>query len=348
MRLYMYWLMLLLFALAGAAQAAPDGAQLFARNCAVCHGENGNGGVGVPLALPDFQYSVPDSYLAKTIRLGRPGRVMPAFTNLSDAEVQALVKYIRTWAPGKPVGLSDAPVKGNVEHGKQLFAQHCAACHGANGQGGAGTGVTFSRPRNLPIMPPALNNPGFLAAAPDQMIKATLMNGREGTPMVSFRKHGMSEQDIDDVVAYVRSFQQHPLPSAQPLSESESPTLVYDSPYDLQTTIDNVKRAAVGRNFRLIRIQYLDQGLVPAGKENKHQVIIYFCNFDFLDKALAVDPRVGLFLPCRVTAVERDGKVQVISMNPKSLSHLFNNNELNRMCDEMYQTYKNILEEATL
>ena len=34
------------------AGAAPDGGQLFAEHCAVCHGDKGSGGVGTPLALP--------------------------------------------------------------------------------------------------------------------------------------------------------------------------------------------------------------------------------------------------------------------------------------------------------
>ena len=93
-----------------------------------------------------------------------------------------------------------------------LYARKCAACHGANVEGGKGTGVTFSRPRDLPVIAPALNNTGFLSAAPDMMIKTVLMNGREGTPMPSFLKQGLSEKDIDDIVAYVRSFEnQKPL-----------------------------------------------------------------------------------------------------------------------------------------
>lgn len=346
MRVYLFLCGLVLWSLALLAVAAPNGRQLYQSNCAACHGVNGKGGVGVPLALPDFQYQIPDSYLTKTIRLGRPGRVMPAFTRLSDAEVAAIVRFVRTWAPGRAYGLSAAPIPGNRVRGKRLYAQYCASCHGANGGGGKGTGVTFSRPRNLPIMPPALNNAGFLAAATDQMIKATLMNGREGTPMVSFLKKGLSEHDIDDIVSYVRSFK--PRPRATMAQDHAPATLIYDSPYDMKTTIANIKNAIIGANFRLIRIQYLDQGLVPKGQENKHEVIVHFCNFNFLDKALAIDPRVGLFLPCRLTVVERKGKVQVLSINPLRLSALFNNEELDKLCQHMHDVYQSILEGATL
>jgi cytochrome c oxidase cbb3-type subunit 3 len=327
------------------AQAEPDGGRLYARHCAACHGEQGTGGVGVPLALPAFLSSAPDRYLEQTIRQGRPGRVMPAFSQLSDAEVRAIVAHIRAWHPRAPAPSAER-IPGDVARGETLFAQHCAACHGADGTGGHGTGVTFSRPRDLPIIAPALNNPGFLAAAPDGMIKDTLMRGREGTPMVSFLEQGLSEQDIDAVVAYVRAFETRA--AAPTKAADEPPVFVRVSPYDLQETIESVKRAAIGFNFRLIREQYLQDGLVPEGEEDPRQVIIYSCNFKLLDDVLKIDPRVGLFLPCRVTVVEQEGEVRVMSINPRRLSYLFNNRELDQACEEMARIYEAMLEEATL
>ena len=325
--------------------AAPDGGELYARHCAACHGLDGSGGVGVPLALPAFLDSVSDRYLQTTIRQGRPGRVMPAFAQLGDAQVGAIVAYLRGWSAGSAPTFSDTRITGDARHGAALFAQHCAACHGPEGGGGKGTGVTFSRPRDLPIIAPALNNPGFQAAASDQMLKATLMNGRRGTPMIAFGAHGLSEQDIDDLVVFVRTL--HPSAPA-PTPGPSSPTTMVDSPYSLDETVANVKQAVVGKNFRIIREQYFDSGLVPEGQENQRAVIVYFCNFNILNDALAIDPRVGLFLPCRVTVVERQGKVQVMAINPKTLSHLFNNAELDRVCSEMARVYQSILEEATL
>lgn len=332
------------------ALGAPDGADLFSRHCAACHGLDGSGGVGVPLALPAFLDSVTDRYLIKTIRHGRPGRVMPAFRHLSDAQVRAIVAYIRTWSEGSAITLAEGPVEGDPAHGQALYARHCASCHGADGEGGKGTGVTFSRPRDLPVIAPALRNRGFLEAASDQMIKATLMNGREGTPMVSFLEQGLSESDINDIVAYVRSFQDQLQRDAQAQADAadQHPVKVYESPYSLDETVAAVKRAAVGRNFRIIRTQYFDHGLVPEGKEDERRVIVYFCNFRMLNEALAIDPRVGLFLPCRVTVVEQAGKVQVMAINPKTLSGLFNNEELDRICGNMSDLYTMILEEATL
>ena len=331
-----------------AVQAAPSGAALFSKHCASCHGHNGKGGMGVPLALDSFQSSVSDDYLTKTIRFGRPGRVMPGFNHLSDAQIKAIVKHVRGYSTATPLKDNGLIVSGDAKRGKALYAQRCASCHGANGEGGKGTGVTFSRPRDLPIIAPGLNNSGFLSAASDSLIKSTLMNGREGTPMQSFLKQGMTEQDINDVVSYIRSFETRTGTQAPKTKPGEQAVIIMDSPHDLKTTIEQVKAAAIAKNFRIIRTQALEQGLVEKGKENNNEVMVFFCNFETLNKVLAVDPRLGLFLPCRITIVERAGKVQVMSINPRYLSALYNNAELDAACDEMYNTYLEIIEEATL
>lgn len=335
----------LLLTLTSVVLASELGETLFENNCAVCHGEHGKGGVGVPLALPDFQRQVSDQFLYTTIRMGRPGRVMPAFSKFSDEEVHQIIEYIRTFTNVKRPKHNPTPIHGNVAHGKMLFAQDCAMCHGDHGQGSKGTGVTFSRPRNLPILAPALNNAGFLASATDTMIKQTLLEGRAGTPMNPFKGKKVKDEDINDLVSYVRSFQKGLKPAP---SEKESLTLVEQASDTLEHVVENIKRAAIGRNFRIIRVQTLDDGFVPKDKESKKEVIVYFCNFDLLNQALAIDPRVGLFLPCQVTAYEQNGVVKVTSINPKRLSHLFNNNELDKLCDQMYQVYRDILDEATL
>jgi len=345
----MHWMIgILLLGITTVVVGQPRGDELFAAHCAGCHGDTGKGGVGVPLSLPSFLESVDDDFLHKTIRMGRPGRVMPAFRALSDAQVDAIVRHIRSWS-GKPEPeFSDQPVRGDAQHGKQLFASYCAACHGVNGDGGRGTGVTFSRKRDLPIIAPALNNAGFLAAASDEMIRHTLQFGREGTPMRSFLVQGLSEQDIDDLVSYVRSYEkQQPVQEKSAVTVAET-TIWAESSYTLEETIENLKDAIVSQNFILIRQDTLEHGLVAEGEEDPSQVILHFCNFKFLFEALAVDPRVGMFLPCRITVTEKDGKVMVSAINPLYLSRLFNNNELNEYCKKMYAVYSAILEDATL
>ena len=338
-------LFLLLIA-SGMANALPDGKALFLKHCSACHGNEGKGGVGVPLSLPSFINSVSDEYLEQTIRFGRPGRIMPSFPQLSDAEVNAIVRYVRSWTDTPTVKFDPTPVVGDKNRGMTLFLQRCAQCHGEDAKGGKGTGVTFSRKRDLPIIAPALNNSGFLSSASDMMIKNTLIHGREGSPMVSFLKAGLKEKDINDVVAYIRSFQE--LKVATTNDADDDAAIIVESPYSLDETIENLKQAIENENFKLIRTDYLDHGFVEEGKGNKKQVVLHFCNFNFLFEALSIDPRVGLFLPCRVTVVEHEGLVQMMTINPMRLSKLFNNDGLNEACKAMTKMYEDILEEASL
>ncbi len=325
---------------------APDGHALYQQHCAACHGTDGGGGVGIPLNLPDFLAVASDDYIRNTMRTGRPGRVMPAFPDIRDSEVDAIVEYIRSWSDQpRPQYDEKSSITASAERGKQIYSENCVACHGERGEGATGTGVTFSRPRGAPVMAPALNNPGFQASVSDAMLKATLLKGREGTPMPSITALGLDEADADALVAYMRQLE---VPASDSAVYELEPSIRYDSPYDLEQTLDNLKQAVIGRNFRIIREQYVESGLVPEGEEQQNQVILYFCNFAFLNDALAVDPRVGLFLPCRITVLETQAGVVVTSINPKSLGRLFHNSELDKACDHMHDIYTGIMEEATL
>jgi len=329
---------------AGARAAGPDGEALYQQHCAACHGSDGSGGVGIPLNLPDFLAVASDDYLRNTLRHGRPGRVMPAFPALSEDQVSAIIRTIRGWSGAPAPRYDNTPLKGGAARGKQLFTQYCVACHGEHGQGGTGTGVTFSRPREAPVMAPALNNPGFQQSVSDAMLKATLLRGRRGTPMPSIKALGLTERDADDLVAWLRQLP----PDKRPARTSDSPIIRMESPYSFEETLDNLKKAVTARNFRVIREQTLDYGFVDPDKEDKRQYIVYFCSFSFLNEALSIDPRVGLFLPCRVTIQKTENGIELVTINPENLSHLFNNSELDKACARMHRLYIEILEEATL
>ena len=318
---------------------------MYQRNCAVCHGLEGDGGVGIPLNLKSFLAVASDDYLRATLREGRPGRVMPAFPGFSDAQVSAIIGHIRSWPDSDGPTYPIATLNGQPELGNTLFAGYCATCHGDKGQGGVGTGVAFSRPRDAPVEAPALDAPGFQASVSDAMLKATLLRGREGTPMPSIEALGLAERYADDLVVYLRQLNTGSKPAQSAVLE---PVIQFESSYDHQQTLENIKQAVVGRNFRVVREQYFEQGLAAEGEENASRIILYFCNFSLLDKALAIDPSAGLFLPCRITLVETEHGVQVMSINPKNLSQLFNNQALDKACQQMHDLYEEIMEEATL
>ncbi len=328
--------------------SAPDGHNLYNKHCSVCHNENGMGGIGLPLNGDKVEH-FPRNYLFKTVRLGREGRVMPAFSKLSDAQINAIVDYIFSWKKTTTTDTySDSKITGDVKNGELLFQQKCSACHGKDGKSeGIGTGVSVSRERKFQVVPPALNNPGFLAAANDHWIRQTIKTGRPGTIMPSQTTLQINDQQLDDIVSYVRSFESSYQPHAA--LEEDEPTLVFDSPYDFKTTIANLKQSLQGLNFRYFPDRYMEMGLAPDNKINKKQLSLRFCNFKQLYKMINIEPRLGVVLPCRVTVVEQaDGQVKLYVMNMKVVARLFNNTQLSETAEKMHESLMELIEEATL
>jgi len=324
-----------------------EGGRLYALHCSACHGNYGRGGVGIPLALDDFLESVTDRYIALTIRFGRPGRVMPPFPRLTGHEVLAITKYIRSLHWADEPQFSSEPVVGDPASGRKLFAAFCAQCHGAKGEGGYGTGVSFSRPRFKSILAPALNNAGFLASASDQIIKHSLIQGREGTPMRSMPALGLSEQDVNDLVSHIRSFQ-HQSMGRVAVERPANAILARQSPHSYQQTIENVKKAVADSEYSIVREQLLGEGIVDPDEGERKQHVIYFASLQMISDGLARDPRIGLFLPGKIIVVEHDGVVQVLASNPKQYAALFNNMALSDFAGTLYRAYRAILQEATL
>lgn len=337
--------LLILLLISAFPSLAVDGEKLYLEKCAICHGRQGQGGVGIPLALESFLAQTPDEYIHRTIRVGRPGRIMPSFYRLSEPEIAAIIKHIRSWKPA-PVPAWDAtPVKGDADSGKALFDTHCVSCHGKDARGGKGTGLMFSRTRDLPIAPPALNNQGFLNSVSDQMLKTIITRGRKHTPMPAASQFGLKADDVNHLVSYIRSFQ-ITMMSGEHMIE-EPAIIMYRSPYSFDITVENIKRAVVDNQFKLISFNLGDKRSASATQGNKKQARVNFCNYDMINDALAIDPRIGMFLPCQITIVESFSGVEVMSINPKRLSQLFNNDELDQACEKMHDTYSQILREAT-
>lgn len=78
-----------------AGGAASDGAEIFAQNCRVCHGEGGKGDICPDLTDAEWKYGNSDEQIFRSISDGRPGG-MPGWGNsLSEKEIRDLIKYIR-------------------------------------------------------------------------------------------------------------------------------------------------------------------------------------------------------------------------------------------------------------
>lgn len=326
---------------------ASEGKALFQQYCAACHGREGKGGIGLPLSEQTVMESLTDDYIRKTIHSGRPGRIMPSFDKLDNADVDAIVTYMRTWGASK-VEEPSSPLVGDALKGKSLFEQNCAACHGKDLSGGAeGTGVTFSRKRDLAIMPPALNNAGFLQAATDGMLRYIIEHGRAGTPMPGF-KDKLDLAQIDNVIAYVRASERKRSVEEQAL-EGESLTVIYEVSGTFEETVDRVREAIRSNNFRVFPDRFLEEGLTDEFSVNTRQISLRFCNFNKLYEALKLEPRLGVILPCTLTIVETDdGAVKLVAANVEMLAKLFNNDQLDEVFTQIKESYDLILDEVTL
>ncbi len=96
------------------AGAAADGAALYSKNCAGCHGAEGQGMGAVFPALAGNEALADAGYVVDIILEGKPGSSMPAFGDrLSDEEVAALAGYIRnSWGNGfGPVTAADVAAR---------------------------------------------------------------------------------------------------------------------------------------------------------------------------------------------------------------------------------------------
>lgn len=96
---------------AAIAAAVAEGAPLYARNCAGCHGAEGGGGAGP--ALFSNQFMAQQSGVVNQIFLGNAERGMPMFTRLTDQEIAAITNFVRnSW--GNSYGLTDAAYVATV------------------------------------------------------------------------------------------------------------------------------------------------------------------------------------------------------------------------------------------
>jgi glucose dehydrogenase len=120
------------------------GAQVYQSQCAMCHGVNR---VGAPPAFPSLvgilNRETPEQV---TVQVEKGKGRMPAFPNLDEAHVAALVDYLRSVAPtANPAAVAETtaglPVQAILNHapadnaGAGIYQKRCAICHGKHREG---------------------------------------------------------------------------------------------------------------------------------------------------------------------------------------------------------------------
>jgi mono/diheme cytochrome c family protein len=87
----------------------------------------------------------------------------------------------------------------DAQRGEPLYQRYCTGCHGADGRGGG---------KNFMPHVGALTRKGYTDLLEDSYLAAIIAEGGEAFGKSSYMpawKSTLSSQDIDDVIAYVRT-----------------------------------------------------------------------------------------------------------------------------------------------
>jgi mono/diheme cytochrome c family protein len=196
---------------------------LYAENCAVCHGMNGEGIAAIPALDSSALRAKSVDEIYKTISRGRTQTAMPAWAledggSLSDYQIDELISLIESgnWkqAGDRVVNLGLAPLipfttepdpallaeianlpdGATLQAAVKLFASNCVACHGADGIGSS--------------IAPALNDPVVREKTVDELT-ATVTDGRVGTLMAGWG-NTLKPEEISTVVTLVTRWDEIP------------------------------------------------------------------------------------------------------------------------------------------
>lgn len=192
-------------------QLLEKGKQVYNRQCAPCHGEDGRGeGKAAYLLYPkprDFvtaNYRVvstwervpTDDDLFYVISRGIPGSAMPSWGHLDEETRWALVHYVKSFAE-KPItyfeeettqdkGIIKVPPEPPYDaaaqrQAREWFVKACAPCHGMEGRGD-GAQLQLDE-KGLPTRPRDLTQGIFKGGAAPEQIYRRIVAGLPGSPM---------------------------------------------------------------------------------------------------------------------------------------------------------------------
>ena len=189
------------------AQAA-DGQMIYQRDCAVCHGTNGEGTSRAP-SLHEIGPAEVD-YAVSTGRMpieepGDPRRRRPV--EYRPEEIQALISFMRPFLAPEPDIPHVDPEAGDLAEGGELYQSECASCHQSAGAGGGLLGREA---------------PSLYDATPLQ-IAETIRAGPLTMP--AYDEKIFSEHQVNSIVRYVQELKTpenrggHPIWQLGPLPE---------------------------------------------------------------------------------------------------------------------------------
>jgi mono/diheme cytochrome c family protein len=201
------------------------GQDLYAENCADCHGGLGEGGhnparpddIIAPISTAEYLKTRDDFTLRNVIAQGQPNFGMSPFGSafggpLDDDEIDALVTYIRAWQLDPPVELPPEVSAETVAlSGFEIFSEICAQCHGTTGAGDVG---------------PSLRDANFRTTKSSQDIYDTVSEGHGATEMISWGSI-LTAKQIQQLVKFI---EQLPIEESKPEPVEKEPTAKEEEP----------------------------------------------------------------------------------------------------------------------
>jgi cytochrome c oxidase cbb3-type subunit 3 len=171
-------------------EALVVGRNLFANNCAVCHGSDAHGNPGFPnLTDKDWQWGGAPEQVEATITGGRQAVMIAWQGVIGDQGVENALAYV--------LSLSGRQLPtGNVAEGEKVFMTNCVVCHGADAHGNPALGA------------PNLTDQTWLYGGSVDTVRATIAHGRQGQMPAQGERLGPDR--IRLLAAYVLSLGHEP------------------------------------------------------------------------------------------------------------------------------------------
>ncbi len=182
-----------------------EGYRIFSTNCFVCHGADGTGNGPLADKLEDKPADLTDNtelsklsdrelfqIIEGTAPHGEVSSAMPKWgLAIPHTQIDSLVSYVRYLHSAK------YPVSGNPLKGKEVYDAYCTLCHG----NGRGKGIIT---RLYDMEPADHTDASAMNKISNEKMHSIIANGTSGSTLMPGWKAVLSENEIKDVISYIR------------------------------------------------------------------------------------------------------------------------------------------------
>ncbi|MGH9279552.1 MAG: c-type cytochrome [Acidimicrobiales bacterium] len=177
------------------------GQQLYQRDCAFCHGDEGDGTARGPALTGGTSGPALVDFVLRTGRMPVEGPIeqMRARDPVYDeGQIAAIVAFVtREFHPPGPEIPHIDPRRGHLAEGQQVYQEHCAACHATTGIGGA---MLLQAGDQVPGPALGIVIPELHGSEPIEVAEA-VRAGPGSMPV--FGTRAITDEELDSLLSYV-------------------------------------------------------------------------------------------------------------------------------------------------